>query len=149
MTVRRLVLSLAELDQHSAGGFRVEEGDSVSVRACSRAFVDEADALRFQLREDCFEVFHTIRGVVQLRCRIAAIACDRRIRIKRAKELDNRIAGSEPDCFHALILNHVAINLRETERLRVEFERRVEIANDDRDVIDLPLAAHATPSFAR
>jgi len=120
----------------------MQEGDRVSVRPFSRRLVDEPNASPFQARKFGADVVDAIGHVVQFARRVAAELLDRRIRRERSHEFDDGPAGRDADDLDALLLDGFAIEPAEAEGFGIDPLRRVEVADDDADMVDrIPLQA--------
>jgi hypothetical protein len=114
----------------------MQEGDRVSVCPFSRRLVDEPNASPFQARKFGADVVDAIGHVVQFARRVAAELLDRRIRRERSHEFDDGPTGRDADDLDALLLDGFAIEPAEAEGFGIDPLRRVEVADDDADMVD-------------
>src|SRR5579864_8246834 len=132
---------LAQLDQRTAGGRRVQESDQVPVRTAPRPVVDEADSLGFERGQLRREVVHLIREMMKARGLVAEIPLKGGRRVERFEQLDARLAGSQTDDVDPLLFHAFPVTNCETKR-RIRLFRSVQIGNDQRNVIER--AVHQT-----
>jgi|ERR1700688_4607168 len=125
----------------------MQESDRVSVRAFSRRLVDKPNASLFQARKFGADVVDAVGYVVQFARRVAAKLLDRRIRRERSQQFDDGPAGRDADDLDALLLDGFAIEPAEAERFGIDPLRRVEVADDDTDMVDW-VSVQATTSVA-
>ena len=125
----------------------MQEGDRVSVCPFSRRLVDEPNASPFQARKFGADVVDAVGYVVQFARRVAAELLDRRIRRERSQQFDDGTAGRDADDLDALLLDGFAIEPAEAERFGIDPLRRVEVADNDADMVDR-VSLQATTSVA-
>src|SRR5579863_4479221 len=118
----------------------MDERDDIAVRPRSWVFIDQSDAARLETVELRLQIIDPVGGVMELRRRVAAVACERRVVREWSQELDDRIARVQTDGLDALVGDGLAIDDAKAERLRIEAQRRLEVGDDDRNVIE----RHAT-----
>lgn len=104
--------------------------------AFARMLVDQPYAGRAELGKPSLDVGDAVCGVVQLCFGVTTIPRDRRILVERKKKLDERSAGLQPNRLDALIVNDFSKDFFESERLRIEPQRRFQVFDYNGNVIN-------------
>ena len=108
--------------------------------------VNQSDALGFEDGKRRLDVRNPVGGVMKLRGGVSAEPGDRRGFVERKQQLDKRASGLQPQRLDALVVYDLAIDLPEAECLRIQEQRRVEVLDDDRDMVNLSLGTRMSTS---
>ena len=128
---------LLQLDQHAVRRRRMDERDERAFGARPRLLVDQPDAARLQLRERRRDVVDAQRDVMQAGPALLEVLRDRRIRRRRLEQLERRLRRRGMKCARTRCDATSSRRLDlEPERVAIERQRRVEIADGDADVIE-------------
>lgn len=127
-------LAFRELDEHAAGGCRVEKDDPFSLRSHARRVVDQLDPLRPAAGQGVVQILYGEADVMNAWPALVDEAGDGRIGGVGLEQLDERVArGESGNVSTVRILEWV---LTEAEEIAIEGKHLVDRAHGDSDVRD-------------
>ncbi len=127
-------LVFREFDEHTAGGFGMQEGDAFSLGTNAGLFIDQREAGGSAPREGGVQIIHVEADVVNARPAFVEELSDRRLRFFWLQEFNERIASGEPR--NAGAIGIVEGSFGEAEDVAIEGDQLVEGAYSNADVGD-------------
>lgn len=98
--------------------------------------VDQAHPTRTQPLELAVNVLDLVRDVMKPGAVTIQEPAHGRLARERPEQLDMALPHIQQDALHTLLHHRLAVNHRQPERLTVERERGLQVANGDPDVVN-------------